>query len=99
MLQEKLGGQEQYSRRPFLVIEGIRTRENETKASVTKSVIDIIKGDLQLPDITENDVDKCHRIGPIGNNLKQNIIVKFTKQCTAIKVFRERRKLSKLISW
>ena len=59
VLRDKLDDQEQYSRRPCLVIEGIRSRENETEASVTKSIIDIIKSDLQLPDITENDVDKC----------------------------------------
>ena len=49
--------------------------KNETEASITKSVIDIIKSDMQLPDITENDVDKCHRIGPIDNDGKQNIII------------------------
>ena len=49
--------------------------KNETEASVTKSVIDIIKSDLQLPDITENDVDKSHRIGTIDNDGKQNIII------------------------
>ena len=42
-----------------LVIEGIRSCRNETKVSVTKSVIDIKKNDLQLPDTTENSVDKC----------------------------------------
>ena len=53
---------------------------------------------MQLPDVTVNDVDKCHRIGPTDNDGKQNIIIKFTKHSTAIKVFRERGKLSKLIS-
>ena len=36
---------------------------------------------------------------PIDNDGKQNIIIKFTKHSTATKVFRERRKQSKLISW
>ena len=54
---------------------------------------------MQLPDVTVNDVDKCHRTGPTGNDGKQNVIVRFTKHSTATKVFRERRKLSKLISW
>ena len=79
--------------------ERIKSRENETEVSVTKSVIDIIKSDLQLPDIAEKDVDKCHRIGPTDNDGKQNIIIKLTKHNTATKVFREGRKLSKLISW
>ena len=78
VLREKLGDQEQYSRRPCLVIEGIRSRDNETEASLTNSVIDIIKSDLQLPDITVNDVDKGHRIGQTDNDGKQNIITKFT---------------------
>ena len=59
---------------------------------------DIIRSDLRLPNITVNDVDKCHRIGPTDNDGKQNIIIKFTKHVTATKVFRERRKLRKLIS-
>ena len=66
--------------------------------SLTNSVNDIIKSDLQLPGVSINDVDKCHRIGPTDNDCKQNI-KKFTKHSTATKVFRERRKLSKLMSW
>ena len=53
---------------------------------------------MQLPGVSINDVDKCHRIGPTDNDCKQNI-KKFTKHSTATKVFRERRKLSKLMSW
>ena len=98
VLREKLDDQEQYSRRPCLVIEGIRSRENETEASLTNSGIDIIKNDWQLLDVTINDVNKCHRTGPTYNDDKQNII-KLTKHSTATKVFRERRKLSYLISW
>ena len=79
VLQEKLDDQELYSHRPCLVIEGIRSRENETEGSLTNSVIDIIKSDLQLPDITVNDVNKCHRIGPTDNDGKQKIIIKFAK--------------------
>ena len=99
VLREKLDTQEQCSRRPCLVIEGIRSRDNETEASLTNSVIDIIKSDLQLPGVTINDVDKCHRTGPTDNDGKQNIIIKFIKHSTVTKVFRERRTLSKLMSW
>ena len=99
VLREKLDDQEQYSRRPCLVIEGKRSSENETDASLTNSVIDIVNIDLQLPDVTVNDVNKCQWIGPTDNDGKQNIIIKFTKHSTATKIFRERRKLSKLISW
>ena len=65
VLHKKFGDQEQYSRRLRLAIEGIRICENETEAFVTKSVFDIIKSDLQFPDIAENNVDKCYRIWPI----------------------------------
>ena len=54
VLQSKLDGQEQYSRRPCLAIEGTRSCEKETEASLTNSVIDIIKSDLQIPDVTVN---------------------------------------------
>ena len=62
VLREKLDDQGQYPRRPCLVIEGIRFLHNETEVSLTNSVIDIIKSGLQLPGVTINDVDKCHRI-------------------------------------
>ena len=81
MLREKLFDQEQYSRWPHLVIEA--------EASLTNSVIDIIKSDLQHPDVTVNDVDKCHRTGPTDNDGKQNIVTKFTKHSSVTKVFRE----------
>ena len=48
VLREKLDDKEQYSRQPCLVVEGIRSRENETETSITNSVIDITKSDLQL---------------------------------------------------
>ena len=83
VLREELDDQEQYSYQPCQVIEGIRNRKNETEASLTNSVIDITKSDLQLSYVTVNDVDKCHRIGPTNNDGKQNIIIKFTKHSTA----------------
>ena len=64
VLREKLDDQEeQYSCRSCLVIEGIRSRENETESSLTNSVIDIIKSDLQLSDVTINDVDNSNVTG------------------------------------
>ena len=64
VLREKFDDQEeQYSCRPCLVIEGIRSRENETESSLTNSVIDIIKSDLQLSDVTINDVDNSNVTG------------------------------------
>ena len=72
------------------------SRNNETEGPLTNSVTDIRESDLQVPDLTINDFDKCHRIGPTDNDGKQNI--KFTKHSTATKVFRERRELSKLMS-
>ena len=68
VLRGKWDDQEQYSRRACLVIEGIRRRHNETEASFANSVIDIIKSDLQLPGVTLNDVNKCHRIEPTDHH-------------------------------
>ena len=82
----------------FLVIEGISSRKNEAEASATKSVSEKIKSDLQVPNITEKDVDECHKIGPVlmaSKTSRQN----FIKHSTITKALREKRKLSKLISW
>ena len=46
VLQEKLDDLAQYSHWPWLVIAGMRRCKNETKASVTKSIIDIRKVDI-----------------------------------------------------
>ena len=88
-----------YSQRSYVVIECIRYCENEIEASITKSTIEIMKSDLQLLDITENNVDKCHQIGPTDEDGEANIIIKSTKYSTPTKFFRKRTKLSKLISW
>ena len=61
VLRKKIDAQEQYSRRSCLVIEGITSHDNETQASLTNSVIDIIKSDLQLLGVTINDVDWTDR--------------------------------------
>ena len=98
VLREKLNDQEEYFRQSCLIIEGIRSDENKTEASLSNSVIDIIKSDLQLPDVTVNGVDKCHRIRLTDNDGKQSIIIKFTKHSTATKALRERWKLSKPVS-
>ena len=90
VLYKKLDGLEEYSCHLCLVIE------------VTKSVIGIrkiIKSPLQLPDISEKDVDKCHRTDLIDDDGKQNIVRAMTKHSTTANVFRERWSLSKLISW
>ena len=61
VLRKKIDDQQQYSRRSCLVIEGIGSHDNEIETSLTNSVIDIIKSDLQLPAASINDVDWTDR--------------------------------------
>jgi hypothetical protein len=61
LLETKLDEQEQYSRRNCLLIHGIP--ETSSKENTDTLVIDTIRERLNIP-ITEEDLDRTHRLGP-----------------------------------
>ena len=68
--------QEQYSRKNCLLIHGIPENKNENTDVLAMEVIDT-KMDIK---ITENDIDRTHRIGKPKNNGKPRpIILKFVR--------------------
>ena len=76
--------QEQYSRKNCLLIHGIPENKNENTDVLAMEVIDT-KMDIK---ITENDIDRTHRIGKPKNNGKPRpIILKFVRYNDRKKVF------------
>ena len=76
--------QEQYSRRNCLPIHGIPENKNENTNVLAMEVIDT-KMDIK---ITENDIDRTHRIEKPKNNGKPRpVIIKFVRYNDRKKVF------------
>ena len=59
--QRKLDDQEQYSRKPNLILDNIEVDENESPDRIMKTLMTKVNG-LNL-DIKEWEFDRCHRIG------------------------------------
>lgn len=83
--------QEQYSRRNCLLVHGIEENNNENTDDL---VVQFINEKLDL-DVTENDIDRSHRIGRYDKNKKKvrPIIIKFARYNVRSKVFRDKKKL------
>ena len=60
--QRKLDDQEQYSRKPNVIIEGIEVKSNETPNEIMEYIKERVN-DLDV-EIKDFDFDRCHRIGP-----------------------------------
>ena len=90
-LEAEIDDQEQYSRRNCLLIHGVTEDKKEDTDSV---VINIIKNDVEV-EISENDIDRTHRIGAPKNpgERPRPIIVKFARYNVRKKVFKNKKRL------
>ena len=82
--------QEQYSRRNFLLIHGIPENKNGNTDVLAMEVID---NNMDI-NITENDIDRTHRIRKPKNNGKPRlVIIKFVRYNDREKVFSSKKLL------
>ena len=82
--------QEQHSRRNYLLIHGIPENKNENTNVLAMEVIET-KMDIK---ITENDIDRTHRIGrPKKNGKPRPVIMKFVWYNDRKKVFSSKKLL------
>lgn len=90
---------EQYSRRNCLIFYKILEKPGE---DVNATVINIIQKDLGIVDITEQDIDRAHRLksnkqrttaANIATNGSRPIIVKFARYYPRAAVFQNKKKL------
>jgi len=73
-LKTKQDDEEQYSRRNSVRISGIEETANE---DTDTKVLSIINKELKLTDVTNEDIDRSHRVGPKSNERHRSILVKF----------------------
>ena len=89
--EEMLDEQEQYSRRNSLRVSGIPEEPDET---LENKVIDIFNKRLKfVPPMTENDLDRIHRVGkPAARSTPWQILIKFATYGSRQRVYKERKK-------
>ena len=89
VLGQQIDRQEQYSRRNCLLIHNVSEDKDEnTDAAVIKIIKEKVGEELSL-----EDLDRTHRLGPPKNNKKRPIIVKFTRYHTRHRVFKKKKNL------
>ena len=90
-LENKIDGQEQYSRRNCILIHGIAEKKEENTNQQARY---FINENLDIK-IDEIDIDRSHRIGRYDKTKKKArpIIVKFARYNVRGRVFREKRQL------
>ena len=90
-LEKKVDRQEQYSRRNCILIHGIEEKNDENTDNV---VVEMINDNLGV-NITENDLDRSHRLGKKDSNRSKPrpIIVKLARYNTRSKIFYNKKKL------
>ena len=86
---EVLEDQMQYSRRNCLVFTGIAEKKGED----TDKVIQSFASEFLEVEISDNEIDRSHRLGKRQTGKPRPIIVKFVRYNMRRKVMRERRKL------
>ena len=84
-LSEKIDDQEQYSRRLYLVFEGLNSVDDDNK-NLSQEVVNIVRNELNvIVKISGDDIDKSHPIKKIKENIQQNLQnIEWQRQSTNI---------------
>ena len=90
-LEKAVDKQEQYSRRNCILIHGIVEKENENTDNL---IVDTLNEHLDV-NISENDLDRTHRLGKKSANhgRPRPIIVKLARYNVRSKIFYSKKKL------
>ena len=91
ILKESIDELEQYSRRNCLLFLGLKESDGE---NTDKVVIDTIRKEMTI-DISEQDLDRTHRIGKASRNdgKSRPIIVKFARYAVRDQIYKNKRVL------
>ena len=92
LLRRRLDDTEQYTRRPNLIIDGVRVKRGETPTSLRKTILAEI--DWLGIDISDTDIDRVHRhedpyYDHKGNKV-QPLIIRFTTWYARNELYRSR---------
>ena len=75
-LTEKIDDQEQYSRRPCLVFEGLNSVDDDNK-NLSQEIVNIVRNELINIKISGDDIGKIHPIKKIKENIHSKIYKSF----------------------
>ena len=95
-LELELDELQQYSRRPNLRLQGV---EDDTRGEdLERKLLAVINGEMKLdPPVERKDIERCHRLGRVDGQQKQNqprtAIVRFTSERVRDSVYRSRGSL------
>ena len=90
-LTEKIDDQEQYSRRPCLVFEGLNSVDDDNK-NLSQEIVNIVRNELINIKISGDDIGKIHPMKKIKEN---RYIVKFTNHSMTETIYKHHKKLIK----
>ena len=90
-IEQQIDRQEQYSRRNYLLIHGIKERRRK---AIDEVVIHTIKSETYI-DIDVKDIDQTHQIGAKTENKRRLITVKLARYSERRKVFNSNKSLIK----
>ena len=85
LLRNELDRAEQYSRRSCIIMHGMKADENTNHLKEVKKILQ-----KSAPEVVQS-IDKTHPIGPINNEGKQSMIIKFSKHSSVKKIYKNRK--------
>ena len=92
-LQEHIDNMKKYQRRACIIVDGIKTRNDETEEDVKMKVVNHLQKEMNLKKEDFNKYyDKSHRLGPIKNG-KQSIILRFMTHSFPHQIYNNRKQI------
>ncbi|CAG4930360.1 unnamed protein product [Colias eurytheme] len=81
--------QEMRSRRKFLLLHGVAEDKNEKPSSI----VELLSNHLGIPDLADDVISRCHRIGLLKEDKPRPILIKFCDIHTKNNVWASKAKL------
>ena len=92
LLQKKSDDLEAYSRRPCIILSGIKKEKNEAILDLKQTVIEHLENTGLPKQEIEKNIDKLHRTGQFNKEKKtQPVIVRFTNHSFKEKIYYRRK--------
>lgn len=90
ILSQQLDQQETRSRKKMLVVHGI---PEAAKEDVPATIVRVLGGHLQVPELSAAAISRCHRVGQAGSERPRAILVKFHELPVRNKIWYNKRSL------
>ena len=98
LLGKKADDLEAHSRRPCLIVSGVKKEKNENMEDLTGTIIDKLKQTGIPKEELKTNIDKLHRTGPYQPSTNiQPVIVKFKCHSFKEKIYNKRKNINQNI--